>query len=42
MSMKYTNKTIKSELLIECNRLHEQQTVLIYLLLLTFTIGVLF
>ena len=42
MSMKYTNKTIKSELLIECNRLHEQQTVLIYLLLITFTIGVLF
>ena len=40
--MKYTNKIIKSELLIECNRLHEQQTVLIYLLLLTFTIGVLF
>ena len=40
--MRYTNKTIKSELLIECNRLHEQQTVLVYLLLLTFTIGVLF
>ncbi len=42
MSMKYTNKTIKSELLFECNKLHEQQTVLIYLLLFTFTIGVLF
>ena len=40
--MKYTNKTIKSELLIECNRLHEQQAVLIYLLLFTFTVGVLF
>ncbi len=40
--MKYTNKTIKSELLFECNKLHEQQQVLIYLLLITFTIGVLF
>ena len=40
--MKYTNKTIKSELLFECNKLQQQQTVLIYLLLLTFTIGVLF
>mgnify|MGYP003124244108 FL=1 len=40
--MKYTNKTIKSELLFECNRLQQQQTVLIYLLLFTFTIGVLF
>ena len=42
MSLKYTNKTIKSELLIAANDLHQQQTILIYLLLLTFTIGVLF
>ena len=40
--MKYTNKTIKSELLIAANDLHQQCTVLVYLLLITFTIGVLF
>ncbi len=40
--MKYTNKTIKSELLFECNKLQQQQTILVYLLLFTFTIGVLF
>ena len=40
--MKYSNKTIKSELLIAANDLHQQQTIPIYLLLLTFTIGVLF
>ena len=40
--MRYTLKINKNELLIASNQLHEQQTILIYLLLLTFTIGVLF
>ena len=30
--MKYTNKTIKSELLIAANDLHQQRTILFYLL----------
>ena len=42
MVMKYTLKNNKNELLIAANHLHEQQTILVYLLLLTFTIGVLF
>ncbi len=42
MSLKYTNKTIKSELLIAANDLHQQRTILFYLLIITFTIGVLF
>ncbi len=42
MSLKYTNKTIKSELLIAANDLHQQRTILFYLLAITFTIGVLF
>ena len=40
--MKYTNKTIKSELLIAANDLRQQRTILFYLLAITFTIGVLF
>ncbi len=40
--MKYTSKINKPELLIECNKLHEQRTFLVYLLIVTFTIGVLF
>jgi len=40
--MKYTLKNNKNELLSAANTLYEERTVLIYLLLLTFTIGVLF
>ena len=42
MSLKFTLKNNKNELLIAANDLHQQCTVLVYLLLLTFTIGVLF
>ncbi len=40
--MKYTLKNNKNELLYAANSLQEERTILIYLLLLTFTIGVLF
>ena len=40
--MKYTLKNNKNELLYAANSLQEERTFLIYLLLLTFTIGVLF
>ena len=42
MTLRYTLKNNKNELLIAANDLHQQQTILVYLLLLTFTIGVLF
>jgi hypothetical protein len=42
MSLKYTNKTSKVLLLAEANDLYQQRTVLFYLLVITFTIGVLF
>ena len=40
--MKYTLKNNKNELLIAANDLHQQRTILFYLLVITFTIGVLF
>ena len=40
--MKYTLKVNKNELLDVANDLHQQRTLLVYLLILTFTIGVLF
>jgi len=40
--MKYTLKNNKNELLTAANSLDEERTILAYLLLLTFTIGVLF
>ena len=42
MSLRYTNKTSKVLLLDKANSLYEQRTVLVYLLIITFTIGVLF
>ena len=40
--MKYTMKYKKDELLYAANSLQEEKQVLIYLLLLAFTVGVLF
>ena len=40
--MKFTLKNKKDELLYAANSLQEERTILVYLLLLTFTIGVLF
>jgi len=40
--MKYTLKNNKNELLYAANSLQEEKIILVYLLLLTFTIGVLF
>jgi len=42
MVMKYTLKNNKNELLIAANHLHEQRTILFYLLFLVFAVGVLF
>ena len=42
MSLKFTLKNNKNELLSAANDLHQQRTVLFYLLAITFTIGVLF
>ena len=42
MSLKFTLKNNKSELLSAANDLHQQRTVLFYLLVITFSIGVLF
>ncbi len=42
MAMKYTLKNNKNELLIAANHLHEQRTILFYLLFIVFTVGVLF
>ena len=40
--MKYSMKNNKNELLFAANSLQEKQQVLIYLLLVVFTVGVLF
>ena len=40
--MKYTMKNNKNELLFAANSLQEKQRILIYLLLVVFTVGVLF
>ncbi len=40
--MKYTMKNNKNELLFAANSLQEKQQILIYLLLVVFTVGVLF
>ena len=40
--MKYTMKNNKIELLFAANSLQEKQQILIYLLLVVFTVGVLF
>jgi len=40
--MRFTLKNNKNELLAAANDLHQQRTVLFYLLFITFSIGVLF
>ena len=40
--MKYTMKNNKNELLFAANSLQDKQLILIYLLLVVFTVGVLF